>query len=153
MKRLSIFILLTAFCILNSYADKSDNTPIQQTDKSVVNNRLVRRYNSDGKVIEEQKHKANGALSWRHTYKYDANGNVIESFRYKGNRELSWAIFYKYDSKGNMIESTHFLGDGTLDKKIAYEYDAEGNKTNETEYRNVSTSAQFTLTDYSRQDH
>ena len=111
----------------------------------------VFKYDNNGNMIEQVRHKADRALAMKIILKYDDKGNQVEEDYYdpyggslegqdiykydnKGNRiERIDSIscrkwIYKYDGNGNQIEEVFYEGDGSLSTKLIYKYNDKGKK-------------------------
>jgi hypothetical protein len=106
--------------IVGDSVDRIGNHIIEPYDTSVV-----RKYNSDGNIIESISYR-NDIVNSYILYKYDSDGNMIEEAWYYRDT-LEDTHIYKYNSNGNMIEMIYYKK-GLVVSKENYEYDSKGNK-------------------------
>lgn len=92
--------------------------------------RLVNKYNSMGKVIEESKYEPNDAISDKASYQYDSKGNMLKEEKYQYG-QFRYRTKYTYDGKGNLLKIVQDESDGTSFVKNQYTFDSNGKLTEE----------------------
>jgi hypothetical protein len=84
-------------------------------------------FNTEGKIIEQNKYFSDGKLGSRHTFKYDINiMERTENDFSRGDGDV--AIYtYTYDDNKNVLESKINSEFGEVMHKYSYKYDGRGN--------------------------
>jgi hypothetical protein len=105
--------------------------------------RNIYKYDSIGKLIEQDKHNElkTPSLSSKKKFTYDQNNNLIEKNTYLPDGFLFEKIIYDYDEKGNNIESKcynyDFEGKELLQFMFKHSYDKKGNEIDRDHYDNL----------------
>lgn len=84
-------------------------------------------YNKEGNMLEDNRYKSNGKLSYKSTFEYNDNGKIIGVNDYNSNEVLTEKQIYSYDNKGYLVENNTYASDGSLKSKTKYKYDYKGN--------------------------
>ncbi len=125
--------------------------------KPYSSSNFVRKYNKNGKLIEQNEYDVDSTLIYKTTYLYGDSGNIIEEVKYgrggsldskttylydeigkkiEKNTYYTKSIFYDahysrntyiYDKHGNLIEERKLNPDGSLNKKTTFKYDINRN--------------------------
>ncbi len=98
--------------------------------------KYVRKYNNQGKLIDETSYDAFGNIIENTTHTYDEKGNAVE-FNQKS-RTFEYNTSSRYDNKGNLIQqivsSSTFKQPVT--KTFTYRFDSKGRKIEEVNSQN-----------------
>lgn len=94
--------------------------------------RVFKKYNNDGKIIEEIEWDDYNKIISSTFYKYDNKGNNIEKYVIEDPHILSYKDIFEYDHNNNPIEETRIKVDfeGVTDthkENYIYKYDEYGN--------------------------
>jgi hypothetical protein len=109
----------------NVIEEKQNNLFFKYTTK--------KKYDINGKLIEEKQLYDDSSLSRVYIYKYDENGNSIETIVYNTNGSLYGKIKYNYNDRKNLVEEAFYYADGGL-TKIQYKYDDKNNRIEQVSY-------------------
>ena len=105
--------------------------------------KYVRKYNNQGKLIDETSYDPFGNINENTTHTYDEKGNPAE-FHQKS-RTFEYKTSSLYDEKGNIIQQTeNHTGSKQAIRTFTYKYDSKGRKVEEVESNNPQRPITYT---------
>lgn len=102
-----------------------------------LNNNL-KKYNSDGFCIEEQKYNKNGGVS-KFENRHDKNGKLLERRAFRLENKIIFTLNYSYDTKGNNIETKRIDAKGETSGHWKKKFDSQNFLEEYTDMESDST--------------
>ena len=119
--------------MLDSQGKPIKPPPSTQAPDDVVINEIPYLFDNKGNRSEYaiyERQKNSRKLVRRHVYRWDTDGKLKEEQWYDGAGKLLFKVAYKYDSQGNEIESLMIEGKNKNTSRTTYseyQFDAQGN--------------------------
>lgn len=118
-----------------SYKPKSDSILLSRDSLFSNDNITNTKYNSDGRICEHTRYKANGSLSYKMEYIFSAPRTFLYSIKRNPNNKIIEKNYYEYDSQGELAIVNTFDGDSILTRQQLTKY--ENNRNTELIIINV----------------
>jgi YD repeat-containing protein len=98
---------------------------IQEMKRADLQLSYRERYDTRGRLIEEDDYASDGSLEWKTTYRYDQRDRVTELLEYDGDGSLEWKTTYRYGNHGKIVEQEVHGADGERIWATFYEYSSD----------------------------
>ena len=120
------------------YLEQSSYTVSEQNGEIVkdsLSSKLILRFDSEGKIIEDNWCDYSWDIYLKNIFKYDFRGNKIEDIRFHSSNDILYRTIYDYDTMGSKISKKVYDSDNRLSSYESYKYDSLGNLIENTSQR------------------